>query len=134
MRLINRIILHCAATKPGMDIGRAEITKWHVDGNGWNSIGYHFVIRRDGTVETGRSLEVAGAHVAGHNSDSIGICMVGGINDAGAADTNFTRHQWKSLEGLVDSLVTRFPGVTVTGHRDYANKACPTFSAEDWWG
>jgi len=134
VRPINRIILHCAATKPSMDIGRDEIKKWHVDGNGWSDIGYHYVIRRNGKVETGRNLEIAGAHVAGHNSDSIGICMVGGINDAGAPDCNFTRHQWKSLDGLVTGLMIKFPGVTVTGHREYANKACPTFSAGDWWG
>ena len=105
-----------------------------MDGNGWSDIGYHFVIRRNGSVVKGRNIKDSGAHVAGHNADSIGICMVGGIKESGKADCNFTRHQWKALEGLVDSLMTQFPGVTVSGHRDYAKKDCPTFDAVEWWG
>jgi N-acetylmuramoyl-L-alanine amidase len=134
VRPIEHIIIHCAATKPGMDIGAAEIRKWHVDGNRWNDIGYHYVIRRSGDVEAGRSEHIAGAHVAGHNADSIGVCLVGGIDDKGRPDANFTRAQWAALEHLVKQLLVRYPGATVSGHRDWTDaKACPSFDVRSWW-
>ena len=134
MRAINRIIIHCAATKPSMDIGVAEIRQWHL-ANGWADVGYGYVIRRDGTIEAGRHERLIGAHVAGHNADSIGICLVGGINDAGKPDANFTRQQWAALDHLVSQLVSQYPGSEVSGHRDWTDaKACPSFSAKDWWG
>jgi len=134
MRQIGRIIIHCAATKPSMDIGAAEIRKWHVDGNGWNDIGYHYVIRRSGEVERGRSEHVAGAHVAGHNADSIGICMVGGVDDQGKPASNFTRQQWAALDHLVAQILVSYPGAKVSGHNDWSDaKACPSFNARAWW-
>ena len=73
------IVIHCAATKPSMDIGAAEIRKWHTDPpRNWDDIGYHYVVRRSGTIEkpmleVGRYLEIPGAHVANHNHESIVI-------------------------------------------------------------
>lgn len=138
MRQIDRIVIHCAYTRPDMDIGAAEIRRWHTDeppkGNGWRDIGYHWVIRRDGTIEAGRNEEIAGAHVAGHNATSIGVCLVGGMSDAAGSDCNFTRDQWRSLESLVGILVGRYPGAKVCGHRDLTTaKTCPTFDAAAWW-
>lgn len=133
MRQIREIIIHCSATHPGMDIGRAEIRQWHVD-KGWTDIGYHHIIRRSGEVEQGRPHDQVGAHVQGHNAYSIGICMVGGINRAGQPDCNFTAAQWAALHDLVSDLVETYDGVTVTGHRAYTTaKACPTFDAQAWW-
>jgi N-acetylmuramoyl-L-alanine amidase len=81
MRKINRIFVHCSDTPTGRDVSAADIKRWHTDpkpkGNGWRDIGYSHVIRIDGTIELGRPVEQVGAHVAGHNSDSIGICLVG---------------------------------------------------------
>jgi N-acetyl-anhydromuramyl-L-alanine amidase AmpD len=117
-----------------MDIGVIEITEWHV-ANGWSTCGYHYVIRRDGTIEPGRHERLPGAHVAGHNADSLGICLVGGINDKGQPDSNFTRAQWAALDHLVSQLVSQYPGATVSGHRDWTDaKACPSFNASAWWG
>src|SRR3546814_3669760 len=79
MRRIETIILHCSYTPPSMDIGAAVIKGWHVDGNGWTDIGYHFVLRRNGAVEEGRPLDVVGAHAKNFNGRSIGICLVGGM-------------------------------------------------------
>ena len=136
MRTINLLIVHCSATKPFMDIGAVEIRKWHTDpkpkGNGWRDIGYHFVIRRDGTVEDGRPIDQVGAHVAGHNSDSIGICLVGGVDDAGVPAANFTPEQWKALEALLRVLRAKFPKSTIHGHNEYAAKACPSFDVNEW--
>ena len=136
------IAIHCSATKPNMDIGHKEIREWHVLGRGWRDIGYNFIIRRDGTVEGGRDLdgdgdhfEEIGAHVRGFNSKAIGICMVGGINYKGQPDSNFTRHQWKALEVLVEDVLNKYPDAHIKGHRDFPNtyKACPSFDAIAWW-
>lgn len=133
MRDINRIVIHCAATKPSMDIGAAEIRRWHVDGNGWRDIGYHFIIRRNGRLERGRPVPEAGAHVAGHNADSIGICLVGGLNEQGQPDANFTRAQWRELDSLVQALAAGYSITEVCGHRDLdSRKACPCFDVSAW--
>ena len=129
MRPIEKIVIHCADTPADMDIGAAEIRKWHVDGNGWRDIGYHYVIRRDGKVELGRPVSEPGAHVAGHNSRSIGICLVGGKPMA-----NFTRQQFAALEALVIDLTRKHPQAAVKGHNDLdPSKPCPMFDAAQWW-
>ena len=78
MRKITEIIIHCADTPERRDVRAADIRKWHVKDNGWNDIGYHYVIDLDGTIEAGRDLETIGAHCKGHNQNSIGICYIGG--------------------------------------------------------
>lgn len=138
MRKIDRIVIHCADTPASMDIGVDEIRKWHTDpepgGRGWSDIGYHFVVRRDGTVEKGRPVSIAGAH-APPNAHSIGICLVGGKGADGKPDSNFTRMQWAALETLVLSLWRWYGPLVVTGHRDMdSRKACPCFDVAAWWG
>lgn len=128
MRNINEIIIHCSATKPNMDIGVAQIRDWHVKGNGWADIGYHFVIRRDGILEIGRPIATAGAHCKNHNANSIGVCLVGGIDIAGKPADNFTEAQYTRLKSLLTRLQREHPTITkITGHNEYANKACPCF-------
>ena len=78
-RRIEEIILHCSATPEGRDVGVEEIRRWHVKGNGWRDVGYHFVVRLDGSVETGRPLRVAGAHCRGHNARSVGVGSGGSL-------------------------------------------------------
>lgn len=116
-----------------MDIGASEIRRWHVDGNGWADIGYHYVIRRDGTVEKGRPLSRAGAHAQGHNHDSIGICLVGGVDANGQAAFNFTRAQLRALEGRINEFTDSIPGLQIIGHRDVGNTDCPSFDVRRWW-
>src|SRR3546814_5231215 len=102
-----------------MDIGAAVIKGWHVDGNGWTDIGYHFVLRRNGAVEEGRPLDVVGAHAKNFNGRSIGICLVGGMAEGDKRpDCNFTVAQWNALHNLVADLLQRFPKAKVIGHRD----------------
>jgi N-acetyl-anhydromuramyl-L-alanine amidase AmpD len=136
MRKINLLVVHCSATPPDMDIGAAEIRRWHVNDNKWADIGYHHVIRRDGTIERGRAEATTGAHASGHNAASIGICLVGGVRrNAGklVAQENFTPAQWTALRSLLEELLQRYPGARVLGHRDVDNrKACPSFSVRDW--
>lgn len=129
----NKIIVHCSATKPSMDIDAKEIDRWHRR-NGWLMIGYHYVIKRDGCVQIGREEDVIGAHVSGHNDDSVGICMVGGVNDAGKAEQNFTTDQYESLAALLYSLEKKYPQAQVSGHRDWtSHKECPSFDVRSWW-
>jgi len=137
MRDIDLIVIHCSATKPDMDIGADTIRVWHTDpkpaGRGWSDIGYHYVIRRNGDVERGRPVEKSGAHVKGHNSNSIGVCLVGGIDEAGKAESNFTEAQWKALSTLIAQLEGEYPEADVKGHRELdPGKACPSFDVQAW--
>lgn len=127
----NAIFVHCAATKPSMDIGVREIRQWHKE-KGWLDIGYHFVIRRDGTVEPGRDVNAVGSHVQGYNHDSVGVCLVGGIDDKGKFSANFTPSQMQSLKGLLEELKADYPGAAIRAHHDVAPKACPSFDLQRW--
>lgn len=150
MRPINKIVHHCSATRPGSRVDAKVIRGWHVapkarGGRGWKDIGYHFVILPDGTVETGRALEKIGAHVAGFNTGSIGICWVGGLDASGRPADNRTPQQKAAQARLTRELAQRF-GLTaedIYGHRDLSPdrdgdgvverhewlKACPCFDA-----
>ncbi|MEQ8409112.1 MAG: N-acetylmuramoyl-L-alanine amidase [Gammaproteobacteria bacterium] len=133
MRTISTAIVHCADTYKHMDIGVREIRSWHVDGNGWDDIGYHYVIRRDGSLEDGRPIEHTGAHAAGHNHDSVGICLVGGKGDDNEPEFNYTMAQIKKLHALISILREQFPGIEVIGHRDVSSKACPCFDVKAYF-
>jgi len=133
MRAIRRIIIHSSATAPSATIGAQEIRGWHVNDNGWSDIGYHFVIRRCGTPEPGRPVRLSGAHVANHNSDSIGICMVGGVKQGSRTpENNFTDKQWDRLAVLVSDLCGDFTNLTIHGHKEFAATACPSFEVAEW--
>ena len=134
MRKINEIVLHCSGTRPDADIGAREIREWHVQGQGWRDIGYHLVIRLNGLIETGRPLDQAGAHVAGHNADSVGICLVGGLGENGRPEAAFAPEQWAALRAKLAELKNAFPGAHILGHRDFpgVTKACPSFDVKTW--
>ena len=131
MRKINEIIIHCAATPEGKNFTVAQIRDWHVNGNGWKDIGYHYVIYLDGSVHKGRPIEQVGAHCLEHNANSIGICYIGGCTADGKhpKDTR-TPAQKQSLVRLITELRRRFPGASVHGHDEFANKACPAFNVK----
>lgn len=123
------MIIHCSATPEGKDFTVADIDRWHKQ-RGFRKIGYHYVVYRDGTYHAGRSIEEIGAHCTGHNSNSIGICYIGGVAKDGKTpkDTR-TDAQKKTLITLVRTMKAKYPGIKIHGHRDYANKACPSFDA-----
>lgn len=129
MRQINEIIIHCAATREGRDFTVEDITRWH-KARGFATIGYHYVIYRDGSIHEGRPLEQIGAHCVGHNKHSIGICYIGGCASDGKTpkDTR-TPEQKEALLALLRRLKARFPNATIHGHREFAAKACPSFDA-----
>ena len=129
MRKITELIVHCADTPEGRDVRAAEIRKWH-KAKGWNDIGYHYVIDIDGTVEPGRPVEQMGAHCASHNTNSIGICYVGGCDAKGKPKDTRTDAQKASLLLLLKFLKAQHPDAKIYGHRDFAAKACPCFDAK----
>ncbi|MBW6491859.1 MAG: N-acetylmuramoyl-L-alanine amidase [Lentimicrobium sp.] len=134
MRKIDKIIIHCSATPEGRSVSVYEIDKWHKQ-RGFVKIGYHYVISLDGRIEKGREVTMAGAHTLHHNANSIGICYVGGMDKANRRpkDTR-TITQRYVLKCLVTELLALYPGATVHGHNEFANKACPSFNvqAEPW--
>lgn len=132
MRKITALVVHCTATPEGRDVSAKEIDGWH-KAKGWAGIGYHFVVRLDGTVEQGRPLEVPGAHVEGHNFDTIGIVYAGGLaKDAKTPKDTRTAAQKASLLKLLADLKRQFPSAVIQGHRDFPKvaKACPSFDAK----
>ena len=133
MRKINMIIWHCTATPEGKDFTVDDIRRWHVNGNGWQDIGYHFVVYRDGTVHLGRPIEKAGAHVKNNNANSIGCVYIGGCDSTGkkAKDTR-TDAQKKAMVELTKELLKQYPNCTVHGHNEFDNKACPCFDVKEW--
>lgn len=129
MRKITDIIVHCSATPEGKPFNVADIDRWHRQ-RGFAQIGYHYVIYLDGSVHTGRPIATIGAHCAGHNANSIGVCYIGGLSADGKRpkDTR-TDAQKQSLIALLRQLRAQFPNAVIHGHRDFAAKACPSFDA-----
>ena len=142
MREIDEIVVHCTATnskwfadRPVEDVVK-EIRRWHVEERGWRDIGYHALLHRDGSVGYGRPVKESGAHVAKMNKHTIGVSLVGGRGCCAddAFSDNFTSEQADALRNLIEQYKKQFPSIVkVTGHNDYASKACPGFSVEDWY-
>jgi len=134
MRKIDQIIIHCSATPPQMDIGTEEIREWHKE-RGFNDVGYHYIIKRGGELQKGRSIDVQGAHARGHNKNSIGVCLIGGLDKDMKPNDNYTIMQKRKLRTLVNVLVVTFPGSEVVGHRDIpgVSKDCPCFDVIEWY-
>lgn len=143
-RVITDIVIHCTATKPGLDYTANDIRKMH-RAQGWSDIGYHYIVRLNGAVEQGRDVDMIGAHVSGHNAHSIGIAYVGGINSRGKAEDTRTEAQKASLLALLVELRKLYPRAKISGHRDFSRdlnhdgvispdewiKECPCFNAAD---
>lgn len=125
------IFVHCSATKPSQDVGVREIRQWHKQ-QGWLDVGYHFIIKRDGTVEEGRPVDVVGSHVKDWNSKSVGVCLVGGIDDKAKFAANFTPSQMHSLKVKLGELKALYPQADIKAHHDVAPKACPSFDLGRW--
>jgi len=127
VRDIKRVILHCSATRDGHHIKAAQIREWHL-ARGWRDIGYHYVIGIDGVIEAGRSIDQIGAHVKGHNRDSIGICYIGGLDNQGNPRDTLTPKQRDSITRLCYALqVILDTKLELYGHNEFSTKACPSF-------
>lgn len=131
MRKIDKIIIHCSATPEGRAVTVTDINKWHRE-KGYNGIGYHYVIGLNGEVCKGRDINLIGAHTQGQNSNSIGICYVGGCDKSMKAKDTRTASQKVALLNLVKDLKKQFPTATIHGHNEFAAKACPSFNVKLW--
>jgi hypothetical protein len=137
--LVDEIAVHCAATLPTWMEGQslaakvAEITAWH-RARGWRTIGYQHVIDRDGARATGRAETEIGAGIEGHNRGVIHICLIGGHGSASTDpfSHNFTPEQDKSLRELIAQIRARSTITRVSGHNEWAAKACPGFNVPAW--
>ena len=137
---VREIIVHCSATRPDWMAAAptsaklAEIRRWHVQGNGWRDIGYHWLIDRDGTVAAGRAMTEIGAHVAGRNAGTIGICLIGGHGSS--AEDRFARHftpdQDRALRAVIARIKSQTAITAISGHNEHATKACPGFYVPVW--
>ena len=130
MRHITLIVIHCSAVKPDQQSSAAQIDSWHRQRGFHLGIGYHYVIRRDGTLEMGRPEYMVGAHCKNHNKYSIGVCYEGGLNARGDPADTRTESQKRTMRQLVDELRQRYPKAIVVGHHNLNPlKACPCFDA-----
>lgn len=128
-RNIKELIVHCSATPEGKDYSVDTIRQWHLQ-RGFSDIGYHYVVYRDGSIHIGRDESIIGAHCTGHNTNSIGICYIGGVaTDSKTPKDTRTTEQKQSLVKLLKELKTKYPQASIHSHRDFANKACPSFDA-----
>ena len=132
MRQINKIIVHCSATREGENYTVDTIRSWHVDGRGWSDIGYHFYIDLYGEIHKGRDIAKIGAHCKGQNRNSIGICYCGGVEADGKTpkDTRLDC-QKEALTAVLRTLKAMYPEAVIHSHNDFARKACPSFDATD---
>ncbi len=134
---VELIVVHCSATKEDQNFDVEDIRRWHIN-RGFNDIGYHFVITRDGTIQKGRPMTNNGAHAIRYNDKSIGICLIGGIDQNSKPEDNFTDEQKMVLGDLIYGLKELFPKAAIAGHRDLDSKhnrlkACPSFDVRTWW-
>ena len=124
------IVIHCSAVKPDELSSAKDIDKWHRERGFKFGIGYHYVIRRNGKIETGRPEWLTGAHCVNHNSHSIGICYEGGLDIRGQPADTRTPEQKATMRRLLEDLHRRYLHALVVGHHDLNPcKDCPCFDA-----
>lgn len=140
MRPLSEIIIHATATRAEWWADKttsqkvAEVRRWHMVDRGWADIGYHFLIDRDGTTANGRAIDKVGAHTQGRNTGTIGIALFGGH---GSASTDrfrdhFTTAQDMALRALITALRAKYGTLALSGHNQWAAKACPGFNVPKW--
>lgn len=139
MRDIDTVFVHCTATKPEWMQTRStedkvgEIDHWHKQ-LGWNGFGYHWLIDRDGKIAKGRDEQTHGAHVRGHNDNSIGVVLVGGFGSEAddLFEDHYTEEQRGALIALLREISDRHDIEAICGHNEVAAKACPGFNVSEF--
>lgn len=127
------IVIHCSATRCDRDYPVEQLLRDH-KARGFRTIGYHFYIRRSGSVTQHRKLLDVGAHIRGLNRCSIGVCYEGGLDVSGIPADTRTPEQKAQLEELLWKLHKVFPKALIVGHRELpgVEKACPCFSCDEY--
>ena len=128
------IVIHSTGTNPKQNLDVKDLDKQHRK-EGLFSCAYHKVIKRDGSIQDGRDIMLAGAHIETSvdlsNKNSIGICLVGGKTTDGQPDCNYTFKQYTALVNLVKKLKQDYSGVEIVGHRDVADSVSPHFDVSE---
>lgn len=127
---VKYIVLHCADTPDHLEFDAEDIHKWHSDpkpnGNGWDGIGYHKVVKKSGEIQNGRPEYWIGSHTYGYNSKSLSICMIGRYD--------FTDDQIASVRDIITHWKSKYPDAKVVGHCDLdSSKTCPNISIKKVW-
>jgi N-acetylmuramoyl-L-alanine amidase len=129
-----RIMLHCTANSG--DVSFEQLYALHVGKNGWSDVGYHFLIRTDGTIQACRDISKVGAGCSGQNHDTIHIAYAGGILSDGSSIDNRTPQQIESMVWLIRHLATQYDDLDdpqdIVGHNQFAAKDCPCFNVPNW--
>ena len=131
---IKYLVLHCSATRRNQDYSVEQLRRDH-KARGFYDIGYHFYIRKDGTMTQHRKLLEVGAHARPYNRCSIGICYEGGLDEHGKLYNTMTAEQETRLVDLFRNLKILFPKAKIVGHRDLPGttpKECPCLDAGSW--
>ena len=132
MKEVKYLVLHCTATRLSQRVSVEDIDRWH-KALGWEGIGYHWFIDREGHTFAGRPEKQAGAHVKGYNDYAIGICYEGGLAENGRPADTRTQAQKDALFDLLICLHQRYPHAVIMGHNELnPKKACPCFDAEEY--
>ena len=131
MRSIAFIIVHCTATAEGQPFTIDDVSRWH-RARGWKTVGYHYLVLLDGTIQRGRPEEMVGAHCKNRNQHSIGVCYVGGLSAEGRPKDTRTPAQKAALRSLLTDLKHRYPNALIASHHLFDPlKACPCFDATE---
>ena len=130
MRKIDLIVIHCSASRCNRSYSVKALIRDHADRFGFT--GYHYYITRDGHTYQTRHEQLVGAHAAGYNSHSLGVCYEGGLDAKGVEADTRTQAQKQSLLTLLKRLKAVRPEARIVGHRDLpgVHKKCPCFEAE----
>jgi N-acetylmuramoyl-L-alanine amidase len=131
MRTVNKIVIHYTDTPPDRDVTVEDITRWHQEKE-YITIGYHYYIDIQGKRHKGRPLEQVGAHVRGHNGDSIGIAFAGTKHPTEPNKSTMNDLQEWELVKLLSELREVWPDAEILGHRDLAATECPGFDVREW--
>lgn len=129
------IILHDSHTPSSMVQSGVDYLLVQGRARGLLSIGYNFVIEREGVCLETRPFDTMGSHTAGRNHLSIGVCLIGGIGSDGIPEDNFTADQWQALRELVGKIHRLYPGILLYGH-DEVNRfkggaRCPALDMDN---
>ena len=130
------LVLHCSATRCNQGYSVEQLRRDH-KARGFRDIGYHFYVRRDGTMTQHRKLLEVGAHCRPYNRCSIGICYEGGLDEQGRPKNTLTLDQYHRIKDLLTILRRLFPKAKVAGHRDLPGttpKECPCLDAAKVFG
>ena len=132
MRVITHIVIHCTATQPEATV--ESIKRYWKEVKGWQQVGYHYLIDKNGFVNYLAKEEEVTNGVGGHNQHSVHVSYIGGVDKQGKPKDTRSQSQLNAMKTIVARLKAKYPHAEILGHRDFPNvaKACPSFDVKEW--